>query len=216
MASCTGAPSRVCATLNWKSAWQLKGEMNMTQVELQSLAPVLNPEMKVSGKLDAKSHFSSSAAAAAQLADVLRLESVFNVQRGVLYNFDIAKAAQSFLKGGSKGGETRFDEISGRLLMDATGHHLRDLKISSGTLAASGNLDISPKQQLQGRITAELKAGISLVAVPLDVSGSVKEPVLFPTKGAMAGAAAGTMLLGPAGTALGVKAGGALEKLFGK
>lgn len=204
------------ATLSWKSAWQLKGDINTTQVELQSLAPVLNPEMKVSGKLDAKSHFSSSAAAAGQLADALRLESVFNVQQGVLYNFDIAKAAQSFLKGGSKGGETRFDEISGRLLMDAAGHHLRDLKISSGTLAASGNLDISPKQQLQGRITAELKAGISLVAVPLDVSGSVKEPVLFPTKGAMAGAATGTMLLGPAGTALGVKAGSALEKLFGK
>ena len=211
-----GGNFKGAAILNWKSAWQLKGEMNAAKIDLQSLAPVLNPDIKVSGKLDAKSNFSSHANTAGQLADALRLESVFQVYQGVLYNVDIAQAAQSFLKGGSKGGETRFDVISGHLLMDAAGHHFRDLKISSGTLAASGKLDISPKQQLQGRITAELKVGISLVAVPLDVSGSVKEPVLFPTKGAMAGAAAGTALLGPAGTALGVKAGSALEKLLGK
>jgi len=211
-----GGSLKGSAALNWKSVWRLTGSMELAKVELQSLVPLLAAEAKVSGKLDANSRFSASSATAGKLAHALQLDADFKVLHGVLYNVDIAQAAKSFLKSGSRGGETRFDTLSGHLKADAAGQHLRNLQISSGALAASGDLDISPQQQLKGRVTAELKAGISLVAVPLDVSGSVKEPVLFPTKGALAGAAAGTMLLGPMGTGLGVKAGAALEKLFGK
>lgn len=203
--------------LSWKDGWRLKGKLNTRQAELQSLALLVNPEVKVSGKLSAMSQFSSRAPTAGQLGDAMRAEASFNIEHGVLYNFDIAEAAKSVVKGGTKGGQTRFDEFSGRMLLDGSGYHFKDLVISSGVLAANGNLDISRKKQLAGRVNAEVKAGVSLVSVPLVVSGTLQDPVLAPTKGAVAGAVAGTALLGPGvGTSLGTKAGGVLEKLFGK
>jgi hypothetical protein len=55
-----------------------------------------------------------------------------------------------------------------------------------------------------------------MAAIPLNVSGTVDHPVLLPTKAALAGAVAGTAILGPGvGTGLGVKAAGAVDKLKG-
>ena len=54
-------------------------------------------------------------------------------------------------------------------------------------------------------------------SVPLNVSGTLDSPLLYPTGGTMAGAAAGTAVLGPGlGTALGAKVGQWAENLFGK
>jgi hypothetical protein len=52
--------------------------------------------------------------------------------------------------------------------------------------------------------------------MPLVVSGTVRSPVLYPSGSVLAGAAVGTALLGPGlGTALGIKIGNMLHKLFG-
>jgi phage tail tape-measure protein len=52
--------------------------------------------------------------------------------------------------------------------------------------------------------------------MPLVVSGTIHDPVLYPAGSALAGAAVGTALLGPGlGTALGIKLGNLLHKLLG-
>jgi hypothetical protein len=48
------------------------------------------------------------------------------------------------------------------------------------------------------------------------VSGTLESPVLLPTGGTVAGAALGTAVAGPLGTAAGAKVGGWAEGLFGK
>jgi hypothetical protein len=54
-------------------------------------------------------------------------------------------------------------------------------------------------------------------AVPLNVAGTLESPWLYPTGGTVAGAAAGTAVLGPGiGTAVGARVGQWTEGLFGK
>jgi hypothetical protein len=140
------------------------------------------------------------------------------VRNGVLQGVDIGKAATSFIgKEGAQGGETRFDQLSGHLAVDRGTRRLTRLRISSGVLAADGNVTISPRDQLSGRINANVKvAGVS-TGVPLNVSGTMQSPMVLPTGGTVAGAAAGTALLGPGlGTTTGAKVGGWVEDLFGK
>ncbi|MBI2311326.1 MAG: hypothetical protein HYU77_02345 [Betaproteobacteria bacterium] len=205
------------ASLNWQKNYRLKGDLTTKQVELEKLVSLFNPEVKVSGKLNSKSAFSSRAANAGQLADAMRLETDFDVKDGVFYGVDIAEAAKSVVKGGTKGGQTKFDNFTGHMLMERGAFRFTNLDISSGVLAATGNVDISPKKELNGKISAEVKAGVSLATVPLNVSGTVKDPTLRPTGAAIAGAAAGTAILGPGvGTTLGTKAGAFFDNLFGK
>ncbi|MBI4191698.1 MAG: AsmA family protein [Betaproteobacteria bacterium] len=206
------------ATIGWQKGLQLKGNFDINRMELKQLVPLLSPGTNVSGKLNAKPVFSASAASAEQLINALRLETPFNVQNGVLHGVDISKAATSLInKEGSKGGETRFDELSGHLVTDRGAYRLTQLKIASGLLSADGNVNISPRQELSGRINANVKAAaVASATVPLNVSGTVQSPLLLPTGATVTGAAVGTAILGPGiGTSVGMKAGQFVEKLFG-
>ena len=66
------------------------------------------------------------------------------------------------------------------------------------------------------RTNADVGGSIAVATVPLNVSGTLKDPVLTPTGAAVAGAVAGAAVLGPVGSALGTKAGAFVDKLFSR
>jgi len=204
------------ATAAWQKGLQVKGNFDINQVELKSLVPLISPGTNMSGRFSAKPVFSASAADAGQLMNALHLETPFNVQNGILHGIDIQKAATSLIKQGATGGETHFEQLSGHLVRDRGAHQFTQLKISSGALAADGNVNISAKQELSGRVNAQVKAVGTSASVPLNVAGTVHSPLLYPTGGTMAGAAIGTVLMPGVGTGLGMKAGQAIENLFGR
>jgi len=214
-----GGTVRGQMAVGWQKGIQLKGSAMVSQVEIAPLLKALNKPQNMSGRLSARPVFSANATNAEQVLDVLRLETPFGVQGGVLHGVDMRKAATSFVsQDGGKGGETRFDKLSGHLSIDRGTRRLTRLDIVSGSLSADGTVTISPQDELSGRINTSIKA-VSVVAgsVPLNVSGTLDSPLLYPTGGTMAGAAAGTAVLGPGlGTALGARVGQWAENLFGK
>ena len=203
--------------IGWHKGMHLKGNLNIRRVELNSLVPLFSSKTRMSGRLDAKPVFSASTPKAAQLLDALRLETPFNVQDGVYYGVDLQKAAMSFVKGEIRGGETRFEELSAHFALDRGTQRLTNLKIVSGSYAANGHVTISAEKALSGRINAEIKAAkLTAASVPLNVSGTVDSPMLFPTAAYLAGAAAGTAVLGPGlGTSVGAKVGDWVDSVFG-
>ncbi len=66
---------------------------------------------------------------------------------------------------------------------------------------------------LTGEVDVGLRGVAAVVGIPVRVAGTVDEPQLRPTTAALAGAAAGTVILGPGlGTVVGVKAGQAVKR----
>lgn len=147
--------------------------------------------------LDAKPVFSASAASVAQIAHAMRLDAPFNVSNGVLYGVDMQKVATSLIRQANSGGETRFEALSGHLAMDRGAYRFTRIKIASGSLAADGNVSISPQKELSGRVNAQVTLAGASANVPLNITGTVDSSLLFPTGGTVAGAAAGTAILGP-------------------
>lgn len=209
-----GGTVRGTSTVGWHKGLQIKGRFAVNQVELKSLLPLFSPNAKLSGRLSAKPVFSVAAASVDRLVNALHLETPFEVHNGVLRGIDIAKAATSLVKSGATGGETHFDHLAGFLVRDRGAHKLSELKISSGSLAADGNVNVSAKQELSGRVTAQLKAAGVSAGIPLNVAGTVQSPLLYPTGGTMAGAAIGSVILPGVGTGLGAKLGQSIESLF--
>lgn len=214
-ASLYGGTLKAKLNANWKQGWKIKGEAQTTQVELKEIVALLTSATRLSGKLNANGGYTMSASVAGQLADNLRGNFKFNVQHGVLYGLDLERAVKSLATQGTRGGQTRFDELSGTLTMAGKHYQMNQMKVASGILSADGNVDIAASKKLSGRVNVAMKGTASLIEVPLDVSGTVSDPVLFPNRAALAGAAAGTALMGPGfGTSVGSKAGQALEKIF--
>lgn len=203
------------AALFWSKGWKTSGKLEVNQVSVKELARMVSPSLYLSGTLFGKATFSSAAKEASTLMDHLNAEFRFHVNNGVLHGVDLVKVA-SLLTKQTTGGETQFDEFAAVLSVKDKHYALRDIKMRSGLLAASGQVKVKPDKSLDGLVAVELKKGVSLATVPLEVSGTVDQPSVLPTKAAMAGAVAGTAILGPGvGTSLGIAAGGAVDKIKG-
>ncbi len=204
------------ADLMWQKGWRGSGEIKTNGIDVAALTQSLKIQSALSGKLDAAGPFRAQAAKPAGLMDALQAEIAFEVRDGMLHGFDLASAAQSLLKSGAAGGSTRFDQLTGVVRLQGRAVKLQNVQISSGVLKAQGNVDISASKQLAGRIDTEVKGTAGLVGVPLAVSGTLDSPVLLPTKGSMAGAVIGSVLLPGVGTSIGSSVGDKIGKMFGK
>lgn len=186
----------------------LNSQVTFANLDAQPLVEALSDEVLLTGKLSGQAKFSTRMKEFEHFPANVLLSGSFRMSHGLLGKVDLVQAAKNPLKQGRKGGQTRFDNLSGLLSVDGNGYHLEKLKISSSGLNATGKLDVSPQLQLRGVLDTSL--------IPLVVSGTVREPLLRPSGSTLAGAAVGTALLGPGiGTAIGIKIGGLLNKLFG-
>lgn len=211
-----GGQIKANAVMSWAEGWQVSGKARVENIAVKEPSSMMSKDIYMSGNLSGDGRFFSKAKDATELANHLGADFKFSVNKGVLHGLDLVKVASLLVKQGQKGGETQFDEFSGLLNVSGKQYHMKDMKISSGLLAASGQVKVKPNKVLDGTVEVELKRSVSLVAIPLDVSGTLSEPIVLPSKAALAGALAGTAILGPGvGTSLGVKAGGAIDKFKG-
>ena len=203
------------AQIDWLRDWKVKGDLKMNKVETKEIVALMTRSIGVSGKLNARGSYGMRAKEPAQLADSLSAQFKFEVKQGVLHGFDLAQAVKTLARSGTRGGQTRFEELSGTLIITGKRYQVRQLSVTSGVLSAHGDVDIAPNKRLSGTINVALKGVAGLVTVPLDVSGTVSDPILLPNRAVFAGAAAGTAIMGPGfGTGVGSKAGQMLDKIF--
>lgn len=204
------------ASINRKDA-VLAADVVASGIAMQSLVQALTNEVLFTGTMENAAKFAMRLDAFERFPENLQLAANFHLRNGILTKVDLVQAASGPGNADAKGGVTRFDDLTGLLDVNATGYHFRKLKISSGSLKAEGNVDISPSLQLSGKLDAEVKGTVGLISVPMIVSGTLDAPVVRVSKTVWAGAAVGTAILGPGlGTAVGMKVGGFLNKLFGK
>ncbi len=208
---------KVTANLNvfWGKNWRTNGNVKVVNLSVKSPSRLVSKSVYLSGSLSGSGHFSGSAKDIGTLADHINADFKFKVNDGVLHGLDLIKVA-SILTKQTVGGETAFDEFSGTLNAKGQQYDLNDLEMSSGLLSGSGRVKINANKELDGTGEVALKRSISLVAIPLDISGTIENPVVLPSKAALAGAVAGTAILGPGlGTSVGIKAAGAIDKFKG-
>lgn len=204
------------AVLTLQKNWSLEGKLNVAGVQLAGPVSMVSQSTQLSGKLSGDGSYKASAKEPEKLMEQLQANFKFKVLDGVLDGVDLAKAATLLGTKGGMDGQTRFDTLTGMLNVAGKQYHLRNLDIASGLLKATGDVKIKPNKELGGEVKVEIKKGTTLVAIPLQVTGTTEKPMVLPTKAALAGAAAGTAILGPGvGTSLGIQAADKLKGLFG-
>jgi uncharacterized protein involved in outer membrane biogenesis len=204
-------------------ALTLNGQLLTKDVEVSALlaqAPATQTTKQISssplsGRLEATTTLSAHGQSLGALAEGLHTQTQFTVHQAVLHGMDLAKAVKTV--GMSRGGQTALDTLAGQVITQGKAVQLNNLVASSGLLSATGNVAISPAQALSGRVSVELGGALG---VPLALGGTVHDPEVSLSRGALIGAAVGTILAPGVGTgagaSLGDKASQGFKKLFGK
>ena len=192
----------------------LSGELATDNVEVSAITA---PSKPLTGKLQAQTTLRSEFREPGKLVDVLATQTRFTVRDAIVSGIDLQKAVQTV--GLSRGGITNLDTLAGQVNTQGKAVHLTNLVATSGALSATGNVSISPAQALSGRVNVDLARTQGTVGVPLVVGGTLDEPSVMLTRGAMVGAAIGTLIVPGAGTAAGAttgdRIGEGLRGLFG-
>jgi uncharacterized protein involved in outer membrane biogenesis len=192
----------------------LTGQLEPRNVDIEQLMQTFDRRAPVAGKVNGQTELRATGATLGELWRGATTRTRFTVQPATLTRFDLTKAIQT--AGTSRGGRTPLDELTGTLGTENTDDGMRfsytGLKARSGLLTASGSARIYHRA-IDGEVAVDLVDGV--VGVPLKVSGSLDDPTLSLTGGALTGAAVGTAVLPGVGTAIGARIGQQVERLFG-
>lgn len=201
--------------LSWKKHWNISGTLEASGIDTETFLTGFVENKVLSGTLlyaATKFHFTENDKET--LLDNPYLSGDFRMINGVIHKADLAKATTTFSKSGSQGGETPFQDLTGRATLENNHITIANLGITSDSLSANGDININPDDELEGEIVVALRKTASIISVPLKVSGTINDPNLRLTNDAIIGSAIGISILGPGiGTAVGMQVGRIIKKI---
>ncbi len=189
---------------------QLSGSAAISGVELLPIQVLLGKPAQFSGRLKAEASFSARARSADRLVDVLALDAPFEISGGTYHGYDLSKVG-GFSGKLERGGETKFDELRGRLQVRGKSLKVTGLCARSPSLAAGGNVDVASDRQLSGKLDVSVTRTGGMVGIPVNLKGTTSDPWFMPSKGYLIGAAVGTMVMPVIGTSIGSSLGSRME-----
>ena len=159
------------ARIDWRSGWRAQGNLTAKTITLQNMSKAL------SGDMDGTARFQMQSASLSRLTEAATLEGAFKIKKGTINGVDIVETARLRSRESLPGGRTHFEELSGDLYYANGDYHFRQVKMSAGVLNATGTLDIA-KQQISGRVIADLTLRAGMGSVALQVGGTTDNPSL--------------------------------------
>jgi uncharacterized protein involved in outer membrane biogenesis len=201
-------------TFTWEDGLLLETQAWAARVDVAPLLEGFTDEKPVEGR------FSGDAAiklAGNTLEDMLADPFVivnFSIDDGLIRNADLKEASRTLGRKKHSGGRTEFKKLNGRMIMKDNKVRISNCRLESDNMVASIKLRIAENNAVEGVADVGLKEISGLVSMPMVISGTMHEPQLAPTGGAMLGGAIGTSVLGPGlGTLVGVQTGRVLTGL---
>jgi AsmA-like C-terminal region len=196
------------------SPTSLQGSYRFANVELAALTA---PSRTLTGRLDGSGTLRAPLQDLAKLHETLQTQTQFTVRSGVVHGIDLRQAAGTV--GLSRGGNSPLDVLAGRLTTQGDAMQLTHLVASAGNLSATGQVAMAGDKTLSGTVDVSLAAAATgnAISVPLRVGGTLDNPSVTLSRGALIGAAIGTVLMPGVGTGAGARLGDRLGRsLFGK
>lgn len=171
------------ASLEWGGGAAFTGNLELKHVNATKLLAALGTALSAEGELAAKLRLDAKADTLAKLSDALRIEAAFEMKRGALKGFDLAEAARRTGSAPTRGGETKYEQLTGSLQCGPQDCRVGNVRLSSGLFKASGNMGIAGNAQLSGGVDVEIRGSATTLRMPLLISGSTKEPILTQGRG---------------------------------
>lgn len=172
------------AQVEWRNGWIFSSDVGVRQVAIEPALALFTRNMKASGVLEAKIRLTTKSEALETLFAAPQVQATFRAREGEVAGVDLVRAIQSARSGGNIGGKTYFNELSGYLQIDNGHYRYWQLKLLTGVMSASGNLEFSTERNLSGSLVGELRTRATKLRTPFTLGGTLATPTLKAAKSA--------------------------------
>lgn len=188
-----GSPALGQAQLTWGAEWKLSGNLETRAMQAEPLITTFSPITYSTGRVALATQFQYVGSGYETLFQNPSISGKFTISDGVVHNFDLVTPLKSSNPSSlQRGGQTRFDSLSGDLSYDAAGFALKNIALNSGKFTASGSISVTPDMNMSGRMSARLKSGIIMVEAPMIIDGTLEAPQIHSSGSFKPGDASGT------------------------
>lgn len=164
-------------SLNWNGGVRLETDLALKHLSLARLNQLLLGGAKGEGQVDASLHLSGRSADWSRPLTLAQGEGSFVVNRGLL-PVDLAEAVRRASSEPLRGGETRFEQLGGKVRLDLQGKRFSDLQLSAGLLRATGAATVAADGSLGGSLDVQVGGKGNVLRMPLTLGGTLAAPVL--------------------------------------
>jgi uncharacterized protein involved in outer membrane biogenesis len=154
-----GGKAQGSFTVGWGSASPnatASGEFLLRRLDIAKLLPAMTADATATGLMDGNMKFSMQAPTLRRLLDAPQVSTAFTIRRGWLGGIDLVRLLRDST---NRGGRTVFDEWTGVFAVGGSSYSLRQMRLTSGPMTATGVADINADGGLTGRINAQLSTG---------------------------------------------------------
>jgi uncharacterized protein involved in outer membrane biogenesis len=174
-----GGQGKGTANVSWSAGWSVAGEFEISRLDLDPSMRALRADIPSEGTMEAKGRYAMRAGSLDTLFDAPEVDASFVVRKGSLSGLDFVRALQAPTRE-TAGGKTKFDELSGNFNAAGKRYQYSSVRLKAGLLTATGQLDVAPSQDVNGRAYVELRSSASTVKGSFRITGSVKGMTLKP------------------------------------
>jgi hypothetical protein len=158
--------------IHWVNQWSATGAFEISKINLEEITPHFSDSAPLNGRLNSTATFSLKADGLAKLVDAPDINANFEITNGQVNDIDLVRAMQ--VTGQEQaGGYTRFEKLSGHWALKERRYQLRQLALKAGQLLVRGDIDISPDQDVSGKIATELVLKSRHLQSRFNVSGKM-------------------------------------------
>jgi hypothetical protein len=149
------------------------GEFLLRRLDVEKFLPAMTVNATATGLMDGTMKFSLQAPVLRRLFESPQVTTAFTIRRGWVGGVDLARLLRDST---NRGGRTVFEEWTGVYAMSGGNHSLRQMRLTSGPMSASGAAEISAQGMLTGRINAQLStANDTAVRANFSLGGSIQK-----------------------------------------
>ncbi|MDK2123771.1 AsmA family protein [Parachitinimonas caeni] len=183
--------------LDWSTEnWNLSGSLTGKGIAVEPFSMMFSPITHAKGRMEGTAQFLYEGTSFEDLLNTPQIDMKFTVTDGILHNLDLITPLKSQSPTTlARGGQTRFDSLSGDIKVRGQEVAMSGLALNSGKFTANGTFNVSADKKLSGRIGARLRSGPISVDASLGVSGKLDAPELNSGGASRPGANAATSLV---------------------
>ena len=171
-----GGEAKGSFRVDWGAAAQAataSGEFLLRRLDVEKFLPAMTVNATATGLMEGTMKFSLQAPLLRRLFESPQVTTAFTIRRGWVGGVDLARLLRDST---NRGGRTVFEEWSGVYAMSGGNHSLRQMRLTSGPMSASGAAEISAQGMLTGRINAQLStANDTAVRANFSLGGSIQK-----------------------------------------